>query len=511
MALMTTGRSFAPRRVPSPSNALASQQASRSQSSQSRKSSLLAGWVFAAIVLPAALLAQTPAVTTSSTESGASWTLSTDVVFGFEFTPNSDLDVTHLGLWDYQVDGIVATYPMGLFDAAGNALGTTQIDAGTGNELRDGFRFVALANPARIQAGQSYRVACYQAADQEKERFLSTAQTGTQLSFNGVFSVAGRFQQFGTNGLIAPTSLTTGGFLIGPNFLFREPGQPAVTTTSTMANVSWSPSADVVFGFEFTPNSSFDVTHLGLWDDADEGMIATYPMGLFDAAGNALGTTQIDAGTGNELRDGFRYAPLATPVTVQAGQSYRVACYQAIGQAKERFLRSGVLDNQASFSNAFALEGSFEQFGNGGLIAPTSPTISGWRVGPTFLMNVEGVEVSRVGTPANPDVFLPGVSGPPRLGSAWEPVVDHTTFLPSATMDFAVIGLAPANVPFVLGTLLCDLPNPVPTISTLAGSPFSLPIPSDDGLVGVTLCVQALSFDGTDAALTNALDIKLGV
>lgn len=123
------------------------------------------------------------------------------------------------------------------------------------------------------------------------------------------------------------------------------------------------------------------------------------------------------------------------------------------------------------------------------------------------------METSRVGNPPNPDVFLPGVTSPPVLGQLWNPVVDHTEFVPDAGSDFLILTPSPANVDLGSpGTLLCGPPVLAMLVPAVApGTPFPVSIPDDVSLVGVELCAQAgSSTDGVTFHLTNALDITIG-
>ena len=117
-------------------------------------------------------------------------------------------------------------------------------------------------------------------------------------------------------------------------------------------------------------------------------------------------------------------------------------------------------------------------------------------------------EVVRLGTVPNPNVFS-GASGPPILGTTWDPKIDHASFEPGALFDFAGLSTAPADLylpPW--GSLLCALP--LFGVRTVApGTAFNYPIPSECGLVGVAICAQAGSISPA-IRLTNALDLILG-
>lgn len=123
-------------------------------------------------------------------------------------------------------------------------------------------------------------------------------------------------------------------------------------------------------------------------------------------------------------------------------------------------------------------------------------------------------EVVRLGSPPNPDAFLPGVTSGPVTGQTWDPTVDHTTFVPSSLADFMIIsGLSiNSDLGVPLGTLLVDpLSSFFKVVVTTPGTPFSFPIPDVPAFVGVQLFTQAGSIDQVfQGHLTNALDLTIG-
>jgi hypothetical protein len=131
-------------------------------------------------------------------------------------------------------------------------------------------------------------------------------------------------------------------------------------------------------------------------------------------------------------------------------------------------------------------------------------------IAPGCTTPLPGSETVRLGTPPNPFALLPGTSGPPTIGIVWDPVIDHTTFVPNATLDVFAISAIPANIPTPpAGTTLCTTPFLYEFRSP--GASLDFPIPYDCALVGVRLCVSAASFDTTsNFFLTNALDISIG-
>jgi hypothetical protein len=155
---------------------------------------------------------------------------------------------------------------------------------------------------------------------------------------------------------------------------------------------------------------------------------------------------------------------------------------------------------------------------NGRLLAPSGAgtvTLAGGNTItlPDIETKVASIELVRLGTPANPNVFLPGQTSGPVTGEVWDPVVDHTTFMPAAILDImAVSFLGPVNMPRPgIGTLLCEiLPVQPRFFYTAPSSPFQIDIPDLSATVGLSLCTQVFSTDGISVELTNALDITIG-
>ena len=118
---------------------------------------------------------------------------------------------------------------------------------------------------------------------------------------------------------------------------------------------------------------------------------------------------------------------------------------------------------------------------------------------------------SRTGTPANPDVFraAPGTTG--AIGTMFTASVDHSAFVPAATLDFVALSLSPANISTPYGLLLCSSTN-LRGFGVVAGQPFVFPIPNTLDLVGLAFCLQAGSGDVAQGLflLTNALDVSVG-
>ena len=122
---------------------------------------------------------------------------------------------------------------------------------------------------------------------------------------------------------------------------------------------------------------------------------------------------------------------------------------------------------------------------------------------------VLATESVRLGTPPNPNAFLPGATSGPVLGQVWDPSL--APFVTSPILDFMGISAGSVNLPSPIGTILCNPPAPGLTFTGAPGGVFQVPIPPDCGLAGAPLCAQGGQVAATGAiALANALDLVLG-
>ncbi len=140
--------------------------------------------------------------------------------------------------------------------------------------------------------------------------------------------------------------------------------------------------------------------------------------------------------------------------------------------------------------------------------------LTGALSGPAVVVaaDVVALEVPRVGTPPNPMALLPGLTSGPIIASVWDPVVDHTGFMPAALIDILGITIGPSSfdIPTSFGTILVNLSGPVIVLTRPAGMRFPIPIPPKCSLIGASLSIQAVSHNSSFAKLTNALDVTIG-
>jgi hypothetical protein len=139
---------------------------------------------------------------------------------GFQFTVNSAITVTQLGIFDDSQDGLVDSYPTAIFDAAGNILTSTTVASGTTDPLLNQFRYAA-TTPVTLTPGQTYSIgALYLTGDDPLVFNGSGFATDPSVNFlNSSFA--------GGSTLSAPTSsVQFGPGYFGPNFTFTPAAVP---------------------------------------------------------------------------------------------------------------------------------------------------------------------------------------------------------------------------------------------------------------------------------------------
>ena len=81
-------------------------------------------------------------------------------------------------------------------------------------------------------------------------------------------------------------------------------------------------------GYEFiTRDIEPLVTHLGYWDEDEDGLPSEVIVGLFSSQGDLLRNVTLSSGTGASLVDGFRYVGLDSPLMLSAGTRYILGAY----------------------------------------------------------------------------------------------------------------------------------------------------------------------------------------
>ena len=137
---------------------------------------------------------------------------------------------------------------------------------------------------------------------------------------------------------------------------------------------------------------------------------------------------------------------------------------------------------------------------------------------PSVLSNATSVLLNSCNPPMATTTYRNGGSNPasysatdPVLGALWTGSVDLT--ITGHSTALFLLGLAPGQTAFPNGQLLLvDNPQILPLPSIPGPMPsWSVAVPSDTSLLGVTLYSQALLVNGvTPFALSNAIDLHLG-
>lgn len=90
-----------------------------------------------------------------------------------------------------------------------------------------------------------------------------------------------------------------------------------------------TPGGGTNHGWEFTVNEEgLILTHLGLFDLGDDGLIHEHPIGVFDLHANLLTSGTMPAGTGAPLLDHFRYIDVEN-LALSMEETYVVSFYSA--------------------------------------------------------------------------------------------------------------------------------------------------------------------------------------
>lgn len=99
---------------------------------------------------------------------------------------------------------------------------------------------------------------------------------------------------------------------------------PALGFTST--NGSYIDGFTRMLGWQFSAASGLSVSGLGWFDLGSDGLAVAHQVGIWEKNSQVLvASATVAAGTANPLSGFFRYATLASPVTLSAGTTYVIA------------------------------------------------------------------------------------------------------------------------------------------------------------------------------------------
>ena len=272
---------------------------------------------------------------------------------GFEFIPVVDIEVTALGYYDHQGNGLIRSHPVGIFDTATQArLTVATIDNADALEPASHFRYEALATPIRLVAGQSYCVAGFDPGATFDPYIHPSGAAGGEVSIEPLLDFVS-YRTAGSQELVFPKNLSASGkprvAWYGPNLKFKPvsttPYYGIVEKHSTPAPAArfslpqtpvddtGVPGPDGGFagdtsGPGIIPKTDLWVSHLGYYDHGGDGLNASYPIGIYETRSERL-LASVDLSSLDPLdpQTHFRYQALPEPVKLSAGTSYSIVRY----------------------------------------------------------------------------------------------------------------------------------------------------------------------------------------
>jgi len=142
-----------------------------------------------------------------------------DTTYGWGFTTNDPITVTHLGLYDHGNGGFDIDYPIGLWRLSDSTLLTSgTLHAGTVDPLLDGFRYVDVPD-ASLAAGNSYVIAFFTGNPGVTDPILYDPALVTWSTDPAITFVTTRYDVSHTS-LVMPPNTLASWLCFGPNFQF---------------------------------------------------------------------------------------------------------------------------------------------------------------------------------------------------------------------------------------------------------------------------------------------------
>ena len=259
---------------------------------------------------------------------------------------NTNILVSNLGAYDFGGHGLNAAHTVTLFSNQ-TALASVTVPAGTSAILLNGFRFVPLATPVTLAPGTYSVVAYHMNGNGSGSDGYGDTGNPTYNGFNGTFNVqhvqtiyeftanTSAYPGKGGNGLG-----TAAANLACASFIYTDPSPTTIAYTADPSGAQYGDDADSGPGLNightfYVSNGGIEVFQLGVFDWQGDGLKAAHTVTLFSkVAGTCMpvagGSVTVPAGKAAPLGNGFRFAPLAAPVTLPAG-NYGIIVYQMNG------------------------------------------------------------------------------------------------------------------------------------------------------------------------------------
>jgi hypothetical protein len=153
--------------------------------------------------------------------------------FGWTFTVGStNLQVSGLGVWDNNQDGLLVPHQVGIWGSAGLVSSVT-VEAGTAAPLVGEYRVESLPAPVILTSGSTYTIGAFY---QNDDAYHGVTSTGPVIAPE-ISGVEARYEVSGS--MVQPTETLAPGNppYVGPNFEFTPIPEPE-TWTLVLAGIA---------------------------------------------------------------------------------------------------------------------------------------------------------------------------------------------------------------------------------------------------------------------------------
>lgn len=169
--------------------------------------------------------------------------------------------------------------------------------------------------------------------------------------------------------------------------LFFASALPSAKAALLLTDISQITTPFAVAGWTFgnvfvVGSSNISVTRLGYIDVGLNGLTDSHAVSLWNSTGTMLGTVTVQSGTASTLQANWRWENLSSPLTLSAGQTYRVGgtttaadafTYANAGNVTVPNSVGGVLGGAGVLLSAASGDGRF-------IANPNTAPTSGWWV-----------------------------------------------------------------------------------------------------------------------------------
>jgi hypothetical protein len=149
---------------------------------------------------------------------GSDYGYGPDVTYGWKFTVgNTPIEVSHLGFFDVQLNGLVDSHQIGIWDTAGNLVVQDTVPSGTAGSLVGAYRFEPVS-PTLLSANTTYHIGAHFPSLNDTALAFASAQTyASEITYlNASYS-----QPAGFGNPFTDFSGANHG-VFGPNFQFTQ-------------------------------------------------------------------------------------------------------------------------------------------------------------------------------------------------------------------------------------------------------------------------------------------------